>query len=97
MKYVIALTLVLGNAWGQTAAPPCQSRALRTVQDARLKAASGDRAQAEKLLEQADRECGTSYAVLKGISEVYQRMGNSTLAALYAKNSNNYGSQRREG
>ncbi|MBL8291077.1 MAG: caspase family protein, partial [Bryobacterales bacterium] len=46
---------------------------------------------------QADRECGTSYAVLKGISEVYQRMGNSTLAALYAKNSNNYGSQRREG
>jgi hypothetical protein len=97
MKLAAVLTLIALSAWGQMAAPPCQSRALRTVQDARLKAASGDRAQAEKLLEQADRECGTSYAVLKGISDVYQLLGNKTLAALYARNSNNYGSQGREG
>jgi len=97
MKLAAVLTLIALSAWGQAVAPPCQSRALRTVQDARLKAASGDRAQAEKLLEQADRECGTSYAVLKGISDVYQQLGNKTLAALYARNSNNYGSQRREG
>lgn len=96
MKHAVMVLIAL-SAWGQTAPPPCQSRALRTVQQARLKAAAGDRAQAEKLLEQADRECGTSYAVLQGISDVYQQLGNKTLAALYARNSNNYGSQRREG
>jgi len=97
MKLYLSLSVIAAaSAWGQTAAPPCQSRALRTVQEARLKAASGDRAQAEKLLEQADRECGTSYAVLKGISDIYQQLGNKTLAALYARNSNTYGAQRRE-
>jgi hypothetical protein len=83
--------------FGQSAAPSCQSLALRTVQSARVQAAAGNRAQAEKLLEQAEAECGTSYAVLKGISEVYQRLGNAALAAVYAKHSGRYAAQAGPG
>ncbi len=74
--------------------PPCQSRAMKTVGDARLSLARGDRDDAEKLLERADRECGASYAVLKGISEIYGQLGNPVLAELYRKNSDRYVSQR---
>lgn len=88
------IVLLLSAAlFAQQAPPACQSRALKTVQDARLRSAAGDKAGAEKLLEQADRECGTSYAVLKGISEIYTQLGNPTLAALYAKNSDRFASQ----
>ncbi len=81
----------------QQPAPPCQSRALKTVQDARLQAVRGNHDQAAKLLDQADAECPTSYAVLKGISAVYRQLGNPTLAELYDKNSGRYASQGTAG
>ncbi len=89
LKQLLLLAAAGIPSFAQTA-PACQARALRTVQDAKLKAIAGDKAQAESLLEQADRECGTSYSVLARIAEVYDQLGDSALAALYAKNSNRY-------
>jgi hypothetical protein len=91
VRGILLLTGLASPAFSQ-APPACQSRGLRTVQDARLQAASGNKGPAEKLLDQADRECGTSAAVLKGISEVYTQLGESAMAAVYAKNAQMFAS-----
>jgi hypothetical protein len=90
---VTGAILASSAAYGQSAAPTCQSRALKTVQEAKLRAIGGDNVTARKLLGQADSECGNSYAVLKGISQVYQQLGDSVMAAVYEKNSGRYSNQ----
>ncbi len=72
--------------WGQAGSSDCQFRALKTVREARIKASTGATSEAKALLEQADRECGTSPLVMKGISEGYEKLGFPELAATYAKN-----------
>jgi uncharacterized caspase-like protein len=102
---IIAIALCLAGAaaaqvtpipkgTSQTNAPACQARAMRTIQEARLKAASGNAVLAATLADQADRECGTSYAVLRGICEIYGRLGRQELAAIYCGNSRTYISQK---
>jgi hypothetical protein len=79
-----ALTALAASAWSQ--APPCQTRALKTVNDAKRQAILGASDQARRLLEQADRECGTSPAVLAEIAQVYEQIGDKLTATIYSKN-----------
>ncbi|MEX2264239.1 MAG: caspase family protein [Bryobacteraceae bacterium] len=90
---IIAAAAVLAGLLPAQNAPPCQDRAMRTVRAARFKAAAGDSSSARKLLEQADKECGASLAVMNGIGEVYEQLGLPELAAPYRRNSNLAGRQ----
>jgi uncharacterized caspase-like protein len=85
------------SGFPQAQVPSCQTRALKTVQDARRQAIAGSPDQAVKLLQQADDECGASYAVLTGIGQVYERLGDSVKAAIYYKNALLFTSQKSTG
>jgi uncharacterized caspase-like protein len=90
-------TLVITSgffAQSQLQIPACQTRGLKTVQEARRQALTGSKEQAAKLLEQADVECGTSYAVLTGIGQIYERLGDPVRAAIYYRNALLFTSQK---
>lgn len=86
---LICFVLFLPVLRGQS--PPCTSRALKTVEEAQTKFLSGDGLGAKELLASADRECGDSYPVLQNISAVYQLMGESVLANVYAASATKFG------
>lgn len=68
-------------------APPCQSRALRQVDEAIDLASEGKSDAAPNLLTQADRECGTSWLVLQKIGEAYGLLGDSVKKSVYLQRS----------
>ncbi len=77
----VLIMLLMAPLW----AIECESRGLKTVEAARLRAAAGERAEARKLLNQADLQCGVSLGVLRVIGEVYREIGDGALAAVYDK------------
>ena len=91
---ILSLVTIGAATLTAQAVPACQPRALKTVQTAKSRALAGDKQESEKLLEQADHECGASYAVLKGISEVFGQLGEQHLADLYIRNANRYQQQK---
>jgi hypothetical protein len=95
-RMLAACAILAGLLPAQTA-PPCQDRALRTVREARIKAAAGDRDAAMKLLRAADRECGSSLAVMNGIADGYDQLGLPELAAPYRRKSGIVSRQRSGG
>lgn len=79
-----ALLLVLSTlsptAWGQD---DCAARAERTAAAASIAASRGQRAEAERLLRQAENQCPSSGRVLRRIAEVFGQMGNQREATYF--------------
>jgi hypothetical protein len=76
---------ILLSFWAALAAPQdCTNRALQTVERAKFSALKGDTKAAVSWLEQARKECSTSYSVLLEISKVYEQLGDKTMASFYA-------------
>lgn len=91
---IAAAALTAPSFFSQSQTPACQIRALRTVEEARRQALTGTRARAESLLAQADQECGNSYAVLTGIGQIYERLGDPVRAAVYYRSALRFTSQK---
>src|SRR5688500_12173581 len=61
------------------------ARALGSVTSARASAGAGDNSGVRKWLDQAERECPTSWAVMQEISKVYSLLGDATRAGMYER------------
>ncbi len=85
MWYLAFLALWLAASVPRAQGQACTSRALLTVERAKLAQAGGDHAAAKKWIDQAKAECVTSFAVMSAISDVYQAMGDAGNAEFYRK------------
>ena len=83
--WLMRLVLILSVA-ATAARSQCPARAQLTLANARAAAARSDRTGAERLIEQARRECPTSAETMRGIASIYRdSLGNSTMADLFEK------------
>ena len=83
----LLLAVLYGPILYAQTAPGCQSRALRSVDEAIDLAGEGKSEDAPRLLAQADRDCGTSWLVLQKIGEAYGLLGDSVKKSVYLQRS----------
>lgn len=69
-------------------AQQCVNQARRSIEQAVRVAASSDVARAQRLLEQAERECPNSFVVYRELSKTYLLLGDNGRAASYAAMAN---------
>ena len=77
-RWVLIAGLVLGVE--PVHAQPCFSQAKRTVEQAVRVAGGGDLNGARRLLEQAERECPTSFPLFRELGRTYRMLGDSQKA-----------------
>ena len=76
LVFIAGVILALTPAQAQ----PCTIPAKRTIEQAVRVAATGDLTAARRLLEQAERECPTSFAVFRELGKTYRMLGDSKKA-----------------
>jgi hypothetical protein len=85
MNMIRATLLAMVGAMVATA-QVCPARAQLTLAGAKAAAARGDRPGAERLIEQARRECPTSAETMRGIAGIYRdSLNNAAMADLFDK------------
>lgn len=94
---IVSVLIVATTFLSQSQIPACQTLALKTVEDAKRQALAGAPERARQLLDQADAACGRSYAVLMGISQVYEQMNDAVKATIYNRSAQRFVAQKSAG
>jgi len=88
LRWIFFFILLLCGTF-EALAQECVSRALKTVNSAKVSAAKKDAARATNLLKQAQNECPTNYRVITAIADLYGELGNIVQEGVFRNLSRN--------